>query len=257
MEFELKTASLNKDDKVKVLETNRKYDEAKSKRNSLHGEIAQAVSEALSHKMNMEMTRNKNNVQWEEAQENYNQALITFKQSIVAAKNKVKTFASNLAQMDADRQLFVLHKAKSFLKSPSDGVVSFVKPKGPGEVVRAGETLFSVILSNQPLIAKIKIPNRSRGKVKVGQAVKVKMDAFPFQKYGVVKGKLTTISPNSKTEKGNSFYSGTVSLENEFVEKSGQNFPLVTGMTMMGEIVVEQITMLDSILKPFRALKGR
>ncbi len=253
--FELEIASLNKEDKVKVLETQRKYDEAVSKKNNLMSEISQAESDIISQEMKLAVGKQKNDVTWHEAQDNYSQAIITFKQAIVAAKNRIKEIANGLNQMEADIKLFKIHKDFAVLKSPTDGVVSYVKPKGPGEVVRSGETLFSVILSSQPLMAKVRIPNRSRGKVKTGLPVKIKMDSFPFQKYGVVKGKLEMISPGAKQDKRGSFYEGSISLEKDFVTKSGKNYNLITGMSLTAEIVVEQVTMIDSILKPFRALK--
>ncbi len=242
-------------DKIKLIERQRKYDETITKRNGLRGEISQAESEISSQKIKSGVGIEKNNVTWQEAQNTYSQAIISFKQAILGAKNRIKAIAGGLNQMEADMKIFDLQKNFAMLKSPTDGVVSYVKPKGAGEVVRAGETIFSVILSGQPLMAKVRIPNRSRGKVKTGLPVKVKMDSFPFQKYGVVKGKLEMISPGAKRDKRGSFYEGKISLEKDFVTKGDQNYSLITGMSLTAEIIVEQVTMIDSMLKPFRALK--
>lgn len=258
-EFELKLAKGNMKeatpDKINLIERQRKYAEAVSKKNSLMSEVNLGESDIISQETKSVVGMQRNAVNWQDAQDAYAQSIISFKQSIVAARNKVTEISSGLKQMKADMKLLAIHKDFSVLKSPTDGVVSYVKPKGAGEVVRAGETLFSVILSNQPLVAKVKIANRSRGKVKIGLPIKVKMDSFPFQKYGVVKGTLDMISPSAKQDKRGSFYEGTISLENNFVTKGDQNYDLVTGMSLTAEIVVERVTMIESMLKPFRALK--
>ncbi|MBI5211793.1 MAG: HlyD family efflux transporter periplasmic adaptor subunit, partial [Nitrospirae bacterium] len=83
------------------------------------------------------------------------------------------------------------------IRSPIDGIVSVSNINHPQDVVKAGNPIFSIIPGNQPLVAKINIPNSGIGRVKVGLPVKFKYDAFRYQEYGVGAGRLTYISPDS------------------------------------------------------------
>ena len=70
------------------------------------------------------------------------------------------------------------------LTTPVDAVVLEISHRSIGSVVREAETLFSLVPRNAPLQAEVNVDSKDIGEVAVGQPVRLKFEAFPFQKYG-------------------------------------------------------------------------
>ncbi|MGB7444056.1 MAG: hypothetical protein WA919_23570 [Coleofasciculaceae cyanobacterium] len=90
-------------------------------------------------------------------------------------------------------------------------------------------------------------------------AVKIKFDAYPFQDYGVIEGKLKDISPTSKvkeTVQGQvATYDLKIELEQDCIPKSSECIPLRPGDTATAEVIVRQRRLIDFILDPFKKLQ--
>ena len=84
--------------------------------------------------------------------------------------------------------------------------------------------------------------------------VKLKFNAFPYQKYGFIKGTLEYISPSATGDKESKkqVYKGRVSLENDYFEVEEKRFPLRYGMTAAAEIVVRKRRVIDMALDTLR-----
>jgi RTX toxin transport system membrane fusion protein len=69
-----------------------------------------------------------------------------------------------------------------------------------------------------------------------------------------VKGKVIEISPDSKKIGQGFYYEATISLDEEYVKKKGKKYKLFTGLTLLSEIVVERMRIIDNFLAPLRKL---
>ena len=83
------------------------------------------------------------------------------------------------------------------LKAPQAGIVKDVATHTIGSVVSSGTILLTLVPINEPLQAEIIINNDDVGFVHKGQSVKVKLAAYPFQKYGMVDGTVTHVSADA------------------------------------------------------------
>lgn len=163
----------------------------------------------------------------------------------------------NLKDLDADNFLNI--------RSPLSGEVTYVGYKQPGEKVRATTPMVSIAPSGISKALRIGILDKDRGLLKVGQSVKMKFAAFPYQRYGFINGNLEYISPAAKMPKNSGqqnqanqrpLYEGRVSLERDFFIINGEKTKLRYGMTAVIEIVVQKRRLIDLVLDPFRRLKG-
>ena len=97
------------------------------------------------------------------------------------------------------------------------------------------------------------------GSLRRGMPVKIKFDAYPFQDYGVVKGKVTDISPTSKvteTDKGKvATYDLEIQLNQTCIPTSKECLALRPGDTATAEVIVRQRRIIDLILDPFKKLQ--
>ncbi|MBD1814702.1 HlyD family efflux transporter periplasmic adaptor subunit [Microcoleus vaginatus DQ-U2] len=165
------------------------------------------------------------------------------------AKSKIAETQTLLAQ--AKNKL-----KQRFIYAPISGVVSTLNVHNTGEVVQPGQTLAEMTPNHAPLVLEVSLPNREAGFVKTGMPVQVKFDAFPYQNYGVIPGKVVSISPDAKTdERLGVFYRVEVSIDRDSVKANNQTWKLKAGQTATAEIVIRQRSIADILLDPLKQLQ--
>ncbi|MGH8772904.1 MAG: HlyD family type I secretion periplasmic adaptor subunit, partial [Burkholderiales bacterium] len=87
------------------------------------------------------------------------------------------------------------------LKAPQTGIIKDLATHTPGTVVSPGTVLMTLVPRDEALQAEVWISNQDVGFVHPGQEVKVKLSAFPFQKYGMVEGKVSQLSADSSEQR--------------------------------------------------------
>lgn len=87
-----------------------------------------------------------------------------------------------------------------FFISPQDGILQYLNFWNDNYFVKAGESVFSIVPSNNKIIAQILLPNTGAGKVLKGQDVIIKLDNYPYNEYGSIRGVVTAISLVTKTQ---------------------------------------------------------
>lgn len=131
--------------------------------------------------------------------------------------------------------------------APVDGTIAAAALRQPGQMVRAGSFLYSIIPSGKPLVVKLRVANNGIGRIRVGQTVKLKFDAYPYRRYGVGSATLRVIAPDAKPlEKAEGlFYDVWATLGSEGLARAGTEQPFLAGMTIKAEIVVEKKRLIE------------
>ena len=142
--------------------------------------------------------------------------------------------------------------------APVDGVITNVASTQPGDKVLANMPLGGIAPKNARQILKIEIAEQDRAFLKEGMTVKMKFNAFPFQRYGLINGTLDFISPATKPapQGKQPVYEGRVTLGRDYYVVTSTHYPLRYGMTATAEIVVRQRRLIDLALDPFRQMGG-
>uniref|UniRef100_UPI002611AE08 HlyD family efflux transporter periplasmic adaptor subunit n=1 Tax=uncultured Caulobacter sp. TaxID=158749 RepID=UPI002611AE08 len=83
------------------------------------------------------------------------------------------------------------------IRAPVDGTVENLRVRTVGSAVQAAQPLLSIVPRGGPLFVEALVPNAEIGFVRVGQAVQVKVDAYPFTDYGMLHGVITSIGRDS------------------------------------------------------------
>jgi hemolysin D len=94
-------------------------------------------------------------------------------------------------------------RAKKFLqddiiRAPVDGYIQYIAVSTIGASVAPADQLMLIVPKDSPLIVEAFLSNEDRGFVRLGQDVDIKIDAFPFQKYGKLSGTLTWLSSDAE-----------------------------------------------------------
>ena len=101
---------------------------------------------------------------------------------------------------------------------------------------------------------KLEIPERDRGFLREGQPVKLKFNAFPYQRYGQIDGVLEYLAPAAQMSPTTKepVYEARVSLQRDRFEVGDQVYLLRYGMVATAEIVVRERRLIDLALDPLR-----
>ncbi|NJM28148.1 MAG: HlyD family efflux transporter periplasmic adaptor subunit [Pseudanabaena sp. RU_4_16] len=100
------------------------------------------------------------------------------------------------------------------------------------------------------------MPSREAGFVQPGMPVQLKFEAFPYQEYGIIPGKVMEVSPDAKPdEKLGTVYQVRVELERNSVASHQGTVKFKAGQTASAEIVLRRRRIVDILLDPIKQLQ--
>jgi multidrug efflux pump subunit AcrA (membrane-fusion protein) len=106
--------------------------------------------------------------------------------------------------------------------------------------------------------AEALVRNRDIGRIEPGLAAKLKIDAYPFQDFGVLPATVTSIAADAvRDEEAGSAYKVRLTPGANPITKHGRPVELRNGLTLTADIVTDRKTMLSILLEPFRRMAGR
>ncbi|MBW9055644.1 HlyD family type I secretion periplasmic adaptor subunit [Rhizobium mesosinicum] len=209
---------------------------------------------------------------------------------ITAVRGKADEAAHAYAKLRADRQAFIedfrraameqlvdlrgqrdmageelkkmeLRRNMVALTAPADAVVLDLAQRSVGSVVREAEPIVTLVPINVPLEAEVSINTRDIGRIAVGRQARIKLDAYPFQKYGTASGEVRTISQDTfltgqpeqtatPSQPSAPFFKARILLADTRLNASDVPVRLLPGMTVSTEIKVGQRTVISYFLYP-------
>jgi membrane fusion protein len=153
------------------------------------------------------------------------------------------------------------------ISAPRAGTVTF-SSLVPGRMLDATDVALVIGTEPQrPLIAALRIPSRQRGFVAQGQIIRIKLDAFPYVRFGTYEAHIDSISgttvgasvalgaSSGMATEGD--YMAWATLQGNTFNFGGQQFRILSGMRGTASIVVERRSIAEWVLAPlFRMLRG-
>lgn len=142
------------------------------------------------------------------------------------------------------------------MTSPIDAVVLEIAKLSVGSVVREAETFFTLVPISADLEAEVQIDSLDVGYVKPGDKVHLKLDAFPFQKHGVLEAKIRSISEDAfrrETQAGggmDAYYRAQIKIGSLKLKHMDSRNRLLPGMTLSAEIVVGRRSVMSYLVWP-------
>lgn len=179
-----------------------------------------------------------------------------------AAENQVQAIDGNIARMRTEGALEI--------QAPRSGFVVAIAGQ-VGSSVDADQFVAAIGDNDADLVVVVDAPAKAIGLIKVGQSVVLKYDAFPFKTFGIQHGTVSSIStaavrtPGVKDDDGDdprpvdrqSVYRVEIRPDSRTIEAYGERKPLRIGSTLSADIVVERRRLIDWVLDPIRAMRGR
>jgi len=186
-----------------------------------------------------------------------------YRRQLHAERNEIRGQADKLVQEIAKQ---AHRQALLELKAGEDSVVKDLATHTAGTVVQPGAVLVTLVPNEEALRAEVWVSNDDIGFVRKGQPVRLKIAAFPFQKYGMVEGTVDHVSADAAdANSGNGagsgdrsarnpplFYRALVALDAMRLETDGRRFALNAGMQATAEILLGRRSVIEYLLSPVR-----
>ena len=165
--------------------------------------------------------------------------------------SEIENLKTRLAALKSD-----LENTKDNLltvRSPYDGVVISLDQRTPGSVVPQGAVLCQLSRQDSEPRARLTLSEAGLPKLAVSQKVRYFFEAFPYQRYGAVNGKLDWISPSAVMAPDGPHFMALASLDP--AHAGGKNLPLRVGMRGEAHIVVGGRSPIEYVLEPIHQLR--
>jgi multidrug resistance efflux pump len=142
------------------------------------------------------------------------------------------------------------------VRSPYEGVVISMDQRTVGSFVQQGQVLCQLAPKGSKPRARMTLNETGLPKLAVAQRVRYFFEAFPYQRYGTVTGKLDWISPSAITTADGSHFIALGSLDRyEISSRAGEALPVRVGMRGEAHIIVGGRTLIEYAFEPIRQLR--
>ena len=166
--------------------------------------------------------------------------------------NLQRRLQTQLSQLQADILNWELNYT---LVAPIDGTVTFTNYWVENQNVAAGSAVFTIVPDGTlPMIGKAMLPLARSGKVKTGQKVNIRLQNFPENEYGILRGTVKNISLTPTQEGGIAYYAVEITLNDGLVTTYKKQLPYLADMQGQADIITEDISFLERLVLPVKKI---
>jgi hemolysin D len=158
-----------------------------------------------------------------------------------------------IQQAEPDVERASQRSALMQLRAPVDGVVQQLAIHTVGGVVTPAQPLLAIVPSDQSVEVEATVFSQDIGFIRTGQAVTVKLDTFPYTRYGYVAGTVTSVSHDAvQDEKRGLLFPIRIALRAGGMDIDGTRVALTPGMSLSAEVRTGRRRVIDYLLSPLQ-----
>ena len=169
-----------------------------------------------------------------------------------------RSLSDRQAQASSKREQLTQERSKAEqrtrltqLTAPVSGTVQQVAVHTNGGVVTPAQVLMVIVPKDAHVTAEVVIDNKDIGFVNAGQAAAIKLETFPFTRYGTVEAKVSSVTADAvNDEKRGAIFPATLSLSQNSIAIDGKRISLSPGMNVTAEIKTGKRRVIDYLLSP-------
>jgi len=166
------------------------------------------------------------------------------KQYIFTMEESLQLLRSSISQWEE----------RYIIKSLVTGKITLTRIRNENQVIKAGETLATVIPDNPAsIIARAIIPVSGFGRIDIGQPVNIKLSGFPYMQYGVLKGRIRSVSQVP----GEGGFSADIELIEGMTSSYKEKIRFIHQMDGTADIITEDSRLIYRFIKPLKALVNK
>jgi hemolysin D len=178
---------------------------------------------------------------------------------------------SRIGQLQPNLDKTIYREDLMELRAPQDGTIKDLATTTVGAVVQPGSVVLTLVPHGEQLFADVNIKNEDVGFVRIGQSAQIKLATYPFQRHGMLAGKVIHVSADatdanksnanpgtngsngsdSNATAGSATYKARVKLDAQVLKDAqGNNLHITPGMQIVAEINQGKRTVLQYLLSP-------
>lgn len=159
---------------------------------------------------------------------------------------KISSVLSKLQETDSKLSEYNIAEKSLSITSSINGYVNNLSVKSVGSVVTQAQELATIIPKSTKNEITCYVKNMDIAEIEKGDEVSIKLDAYPYSRYGTVKGKITYISPGSFVDEN----MGSVYLVKTDIQNNNQDIQITAGLTGAVEIKTGTRSVMEYFLEP-------
>ena len=160
--------------------------------------------------------------------------------------SSLSDISGKLSQVNAELEKYRLSIEYQKIVAPVNGYINSIAVNNIGETVTSAQQVVTIVPADTPVEMVCYVKNMDIADIKVGMDAEIKLEAYPYNKYGTVKGKVKYISPSSfQNEKLGSVY--LVKLD---VDESNPNINVMSGLSGAVEVKIGRQSVMRYFLDP-------
>lgn len=178
------------------------------------------------------------------------------------AQNRVQRAGIETSRAQLLRMRVDTDTAKGYVvTAPASGTATAITVR-VGQAVNAQSALLSIVPKGSRLRAELPVPATAIGFVSTGQEVRLSVDAFPYQQFGTIEGKVISV-PSAAVPRQNSdgttipIYPVMVEIVDPTIIAFGKRQSLISGMTLTARITTRKQTLWEWLFEPLYAVQRR
>jgi multidrug efflux pump subunit AcrA (membrane-fusion protein) len=141
------------------------------------------------------------------------------------------------------------------ISAPCRGIIVNLVVKNAGTVVRSSDVLAEITCRAERLQAELMVPQRGLALLRAGQLVKLRYDAFPYQRFGVRHATLRWISPAASLPSAGGSFRAIADLDEQTLQINGAPLAVLPGMAGRASIVVGRRTLASYAIEPLQKIR--
>lgn len=159
-------------------------------------------------------------------------------------ESEVFIYQQNLFHAQKRQQLKIV-------RSPVTGTVQQLAVHTLGAVLQPSQAVMVIVPDTQHNVAEVNILNKDIGFIYPGQKAVIKIDAFPYTRYGTIEGTIVNIAKDSiQHEQLGLVYPVLIELDKQVMGEDEAQYKLATGMSLVADIKIEKRRVIDYLLSP-------
>jgi hemolysin D len=156
-------------------------------------------------------------------------------------------------QASQDQTKAIQREKLTVLIAPVSGVVQQLAAHTAGGVVTEAQNLMVIVPEGAQVTAEVTLENKDIGFVDAGQAAEIKLETFPYTRYGTVRARVTRVSADAvNDEKRGALFPVTLALGTRDIDVDGKTIRLQPGMNLTAEIKTGRRRVIEYLLSPLQ-----
>ena len=198
--------------------------------------------------------------------------LLEAEKELLSSRNQLNSYLRELNSLNASLNTSILELSreqdslsqrllkadrrseKIALISPRDAIVLELSKLSKGSIAKAAEPLITLVPADAKMRVEATISSSDIAGIKLGQPARVKLDTFPFQRYGFLEGTVSNLTRDSIEQQAVSgsqrVYPVTVEVDDFTLESSKTSDSILPGMTLSVEIVTGNRSVISYLFDP-------